>query len=196
MWSGESLGWTLSTLEEGCVKNSRGELVVVGAGGSRLFSPVLSTLLWVTCSETLPWPACLRSLPVSHHNLCISFLAVIFCNYRWPLNDAGVNLHIIYIWLSDLWFLCISRFLLFCFVFLLPCHAAYGWGFPGAQVVKNPPASEGDVRDVGSISEWGRSPGGGHGNPLQYSGLENTMDRNENNIGKLYLSVVNTTAFS
>ena len=44
-------------------------------------------------------------------------------------------------------------------------------------MVKNPPASEGDVRDVGSISEWGRSPGGGHGNPLQYSGLENTMDR-------------------
>ena len=44
-------------------------------------------------------------------------------------------------------------------------------------MVKNPPASAGDVRDVGSISEWGRSPGGGHGNPLQYSGLENTMDR-------------------
>ena len=44
-------------------------------------------------------------------------------------------------------------------------------------MVKNPPASEGDVRDVGSISEWGRSPGGGHGNPLQYSGLENLKDR-------------------
>ena len=35
----------------------------------------------------------------------------------------------------------------------------------------------GDVRDVGSISELGRSPGGGHGNPLQYSCLENPMDR-------------------
>ena len=44
-------------------------------------------------------------------------------------------------------------------------------------VVKNPPANAGDVRDVGSIPGSGRSPGGGHGNPLQYSGLENPMDR-------------------
>ena len=35
-------------------------------------------------------------------------------------------------------------------------------------VVKNPPASAGDVRDAGSISGSGRSPGGGHGNPLQF----------------------------
>ena len=48
--------------------------------------------------------------------------------------------------------------------------------FPGV-VVKNPIASEGDVTDVGSIPESGRSPGGGHGNPLQYSCLENPMDR-------------------
>ena len=46
-----------------------------------------------------------------------------------------------------------------------------------ALVVKNPPASAGDVRDSGSISGSGRSPGGGHGNPLQYSCLENPMDR-------------------
>ena len=44
-------------------------------------------------------------------------------------------------------------------------------------VVKNPPANAGDVRDVGSIPGWGRSPGEGHGNPLQYSCLENPMDR-------------------
>ena len=44
-------------------------------------------------------------------------------------------------------------------------------------VVKNPPASGRDVRDVGSIPEWGRSPGEGHGTPLQYSCLENSMDR-------------------
>ena len=36
-----------------------------------------------------------------------------------------------------------------------------------SQVVKNPPASAGDVRDVGSIPGSGRSPGEGHGNPLQ-----------------------------
>ena len=46
-----------------------------------------------------------------------------------------------------------------------------------ALVVKNPPANDGDMKDVGSISGLGRSPGGGHGNPLQYSCLENPMDR-------------------
>ena len=40
-----------------------------------------------------------------------------------------------------------------------------------------PCANEGDIRDVGSIPGWGRSSGGGHGNPLQYSCLENPMDR-------------------
>ena len=42
-----------------------------------------------------------------------------------------------------------------------------------ALVVKNPPANAGDARDAGSIPESGRSPGGGLGNPLQYSFLEN-----------------------
>ena len=42
-----------------------------------------------------------------------------------------------------------------------------------AVVVKNSPANAGDIRDVGSIPESGRSPGGGHGNPLQYYCLEN-----------------------
>ena len=44
-------------------------------------------------------------------------------------------------------------------------------------MVKNLPASTGDMRDVGLIPGLGRSPGGGHGNPLQYSCLENSMDR-------------------
>ena len=44
-------------------------------------------------------------------------------------------------------------------------------------VVKNPPANSGDVRDTGSIPGSGRSPGGGDGNPLQYSCLENPIDR-------------------
>ena len=46
-----------------------------------------------------------------------------------------------------------------------------------ALVAKNPPANAGDRRDVGSIPGLGRSPGEGHGNPLQYSCLENPMDR-------------------
>ena len=40
-------------------------------------------------------------------------------------------------------------------------------------VVKNLPANAGELRDMGSIPELGRSPGGGHGNPFQYSCLEN-----------------------
>ena len=44
-------------------------------------------------------------------------------------------------------------------------------------MVKNPPANGGDVREAGSIPGLGRSPGGGLGNPLQYSCLENPMDR-------------------
>ena len=44
-------------------------------------------------------------------------------------------------------------------------------------MVKNLPANAGDLRDVGSIPGLGRSTGGGNGNPLQYSCLENHMDR-------------------
>ena len=44
-------------------------------------------------------------------------------------------------------------------------------------VVKNPSASAGDIRDTGSVPGSGRSPGGGHGDPLQYSCLGNPMDR-------------------
>ena len=44
-------------------------------------------------------------------------------------------------------------------------------------MVKNPPANAGDIRDVGSTPGSRTSPGGGHGNPLQYSCLENPMDR-------------------
>ena len=44
-------------------------------------------------------------------------------------------------------------------------------------VVKNLPANAGDVRDVGLIPGLGRSPGEGNGNSLQYSCLENPMDR-------------------
>ena len=51
------------------------------------------------------------------------------------------------------------------------------WGFPGGSVVKNLPANAGDIRDADLISALGKSPGEGNGNPLQYSCLENPMDR-------------------
>ena len=51
------------------------------------------------------------------------------------------------------------------------------WAPQVALVVKNPPANAGNTRATGSTPGLGRSPGGGHGNPLQYSCLENPMDR-------------------
>ena len=51
------------------------------------------------------------------------------------------------------------------------------WVSQVVLVVKNPPANAGDIRDADLIPGLGRSPGGGHGNPLQYSCLENPMDR-------------------
>ena len=52
------------------------------------------------------------------------------------------------------------------------CHASQE-----VLVVKKPSPKAGDVRDMGSIPGSGRCPGGGHGHPLQYSYLENPMDR-------------------
>ena len=49
--------------------------------------------------------------------------------------------------------------------------------FQVAVVVKNLPANVGDIRDACSTPGFGRFPGGGHGNPLQYSDLENPMDK-------------------
>ena len=46
-----------------------------------------------------------------------------------------------------------------------------------ALVVKNLPANAGEIRDAGSIPESGRFPGEGNGNPIQYSYLENSIDR-------------------
>ena len=51
------------------------------------------------------------------------------------------------------------------------------WASLEVLVVKNLPASAGDIRDAGSIPGSGRSPRGGHGNPLQCSWLKNPTDR-------------------
>ena len=50
-------------------------------------------------------------------------------------------------------------------------------GIPGGTMVKNSPAKAGDAGDTGSIPGSGRFPGIGNGNPLQYSCLDNSMDR-------------------
>ena len=60
------------------------------------------------------------------------------------------------------------------YLWISAIHLMYRWLF---CLVKNLPASAGDVRDMGSIPGLGRSPGGGWGNLLHYSCLENSMDR-------------------
>ena len=50
-------------------------------------------------------------------------------------------------------------------------------GFPNGSVAKNQSANTRDTGDTGSVSGMGRSPGGGNGTPLQYSCLENPVDR-------------------
>ena len=57
------------------------------------------------------------------------------------------------------------------------CGIRHTVDFSGGPVVKNPPANTGNSRDVGSTPESGRAPGVGSGNPLQYSCLDNPVDR-------------------
>ena len=71
-------------------------------------------------------------------------------------------------------FLNASLFLLFLFFIEV---SRLGGSFQVGLVVKNTPAHAGDMRDAGSIPGSGRSPGGGYGNPLQYSCLKNPTDR-------------------
>ena len=69
-------------------------------------------------------------------------------------------------------------FYLFCFrVSQISIKLLYKCASWVVLVIKNPPANSGDKRNAGLIPGWGWSPGGGHGNPLQYSCLENPMDR-------------------
>ena len=58
-------------------------------------------------------------------------------------------------------------------------HAIHDWASQAALVVKNPPANEGGIRDIGSIPGSGRSLGKGNGKVLRYSCLGNPVDRGD-----------------
>ena len=72
-----------------------------------------------------------------------------------------------------------SLYILYCLLSFKESYEEYNvrWAFQVALVVKSPPANVGDLTDTDWIPGLGRFPGGGHGNPLQYSCLENSMDR-------------------
>ena len=63
------------------------------------------------------------------------------------------------------------------FVFYCLLNSKFYYASQVALVEKDPPANAGDAKVVGSIPGWGRSPGEGNGNLLQYSCLENSMNR-------------------
>ena len=60
------------------------------------------------------------------------------------------------------------------------------WASQVALVIKNPPANAGDIRYAGWIPVSGSSPGGGHGNPLEYSCLENPMEEEPGGLHKFH----------
>ena len=100
----------------------------------------------------------------STHYLCMSWCDKRTHSLEW--KNPGFKYSLVSYWLYSFWQL---------FTHCKP------W-FPLSQValvVKNLPANAGDKRDVGSISELERCPRGGYGNPLQYSCLENPMDRGD-----------------
>ena len=98
--------------------------------------------------------------PVGHHVLCVVLqaLTLVLPGFQFfgPLTHQPLPM------------------LLVEFVMSPPIRMGFPGGASGEE--PNPPANAGDLRDMGSVPESGRSPGGDHSNPLQYSCLENPMD--------------------
>ena len=99
----------------------------------------------------------------------------LLCPWDFPGKNIGVGCHFLLQGIFP------TQGLNLCLLCFLHCRQIlYHWtmeGFPGGSVVKNPLASAGDTEDTGSILGSERSPRGGNGNPLQYSCLENSIDR-------------------
>ena len=118
---------------------------------STLFHHILNSVLWLS-SFTLSWKLIfLSSLPSEIH-VDILILGD-HSSVVQPLRSVSFRTWAFFM------HVCILR------------------GFPGGSVVKNPPANARNIGDSGWIPGLGRSSGGGNGNSLQYSWLENPMDR-------------------
>ena len=103
---------------------------------------------------------------------CLKNFVWVFCTMAWkyPNELFGQPNVSLYLCLYPKW-----KFR----KFTLGNSLAVRWlaGFPGGSVVKNLPANVGDTGEASLLLEWGRSPGAGNGNPLQYSCLDNPIDR-------------------
>ena len=105
--------------------------------------------------RSLIWrdPTCCKATKPENHNYWASVLEPMSLNY-WALSASPTEAHE-------------PR----------SCALQQERGFSGVLVEKKLPANAGDLRDTSLIPTWGRFPGGVNGNPLQYSCLENPMDR-------------------
>ena len=119
---------------------------------------IFTTLKFFCASLIHSFPSVLLWIS-SYHCVFVCFLPLIFfvVSRILPFAECDINgiIYSLLCWASSIQ------------------YSASG-SFPGGKLVKNPPAN---VRDLGSIPGLGRSPGGGHSNPFQYSCLENPMDR-------------------
>ena len=153
----------LSIMSAGCIHVVTYNSSALGLVSGDFF--LLNTFAWFSIFlDSLCWCLLMRQ---SRHLFCFHELA----SYRRrlpPISPARDSGDFYQLFPSprrsrQLWFLSVCTML--------------SQGFPGGTVVKNPPPKAGDKRDTGSIPGSGRSPGGGNSNPLQYSCLENPMDR-------------------
>ena len=144
----------------------------------------------MTCWRLRRWWTCFSNK--------VFLINVWTCSYRYSAiaHSTDESVDIIYmcwetkmfLWLALLWhsIYCsgLKQNLLYLWSLLISHVFKFSvernWGFPDGSVVKNPPASAGNVD---SIPELGRSPRVGNGSPLQYSCLENTMDRRSWSMG-------------
>ena len=102
--------------------------------------------------------------------------------YHWP-EETVHSVWLFNVLLSFLPGSCLNEFK---YNYMSLVHLCYTVALQVALVVKNPPANAGDVRDTVLTPGLGRSPGGGNGNPLQYSCWENPMDRRTEEAGGLH----------
>ena len=138
------------------------------AGSIFIFCIALHIVLHNGCTSLPSHQQCKKAPFSSHlfqHLLFIDFLLMaILATVRWNLIEVLISISLM---ISDFEhiFMCL----------LAICMSSLG--FPGGSVVKNLPDNAGDTGNAGSVSGLGWSPGVGNGNPLQYSCLENPMDR-------------------
>ena len=117
------------------------------------------------------WPRAMVSTFPGHYSfsesmlspktICYAYLWSLACCSSWGHKEFDTTQQVNNNSNSCIWTYCIQ------------------WASQAVPVIKNMPASGGGFRDMGSIPRLVRSPGGGHGNPVQYSRLENPMHRGD-----------------